>query len=472
MRILLLFLCFWPCTLFARIHTVGTGQAYASPNALYQADVVIAGDTIDIHPGTYSGQTALAVWHPDNLLIRGIGTRPHLRADGQNIWGKGIWVLAGHNIIVENMEFSGAAVPDKNGAGIRLDGTGLTTRFCYFHNNETGILTSNPEAGDILVEYCEFGYNGNGDGFSHNIYVGRVHSLVFQFNYSHHASVGHNLKSRAAYNYILYNRIMDEATGNSSRLIDLPNGGTSILVGNVLMQGPNAPNSNMVGYGLEGLSNPGPHRLVVVNNTFVNKRPNSGRFLDFPSSNVNVSAQNNIFGGPGILADHPLTTASHNIFEDEPANLGFADEPAYDYHLTDASPALDQGTEPGSVGAFDLAPVFEYAHPVSYSVRIQSPPLDAGAYEFNLMFNSHVSISDTAIHFYATPTENAYIIEGSLSHYHLTIQRGDGTLLQTLPSTGTSQAIDLDLLPSEMLILEVRHKTNRSLRTYTVLKSP
>jgi hypothetical protein len=69
---------------------------------------------------------------------------------------------------VENIEFSGAAVPDHNGAGIRLDETGLIVRSCYFHNNENGILTSNPYAGDILIEYSEFAANGYGDGYTHN----------------------------------------------------------------------------------------------------------------------------------------------------------------------------------------------------------------------------------------------------------------------------------------------------------------
>jgi len=238
----------------AATYSVGPTETYPTPNALYQANVVAAGDTILIEAQGYVGSDALAVWRPDNLLIRGVNGRPHLVADSQYIIGKGIWVFAGDNIIVENIEFSGATVPDKNGAGIRLDGVGMTVRNCYFHNNENGILTSNPGTGDILIEYCEFAPNGFGDGFSHNLYIGSINRLTFRYNYSHHARIGHNLKSRAKENIIIYNRIMDEETGNSSRLIDLSNGGETIIMGNLFMQGPDAPNSNLIGYGLEGLT--------------------------------------------------------------------------------------------------------------------------------------------------------------------------------------------------------------------------
>ena len=246
---------------FADIHKVGSTKTYKSPNALYTANVIQDGDTIEIDAETYSGQAALAIWKNNNLVIKGVGGRPHLTADGQQIAGKGIWVFSGNNITVENIEFSGSSVPDKNGAGIRFQGIGLSVRHCYFHDNENGILAGNPYEGDILIEFSEFARNGYGDGYSHNLYIGHINKLTFRFNYSHHADIGHNLKSRANENFVLYNRIMDEKIGNSSRLIDLPNGGLSIVMGNLLMQGNSAKNSNMVGFGLEGLTNSSPHEF-------------------------------------------------------------------------------------------------------------------------------------------------------------------------------------------------------------------
>lgn len=106
-------------------------------------------------------------------------------------------MIQGANTTVENIEFSGCRVPDKNGAGIRQEGPGLTVRHCSFHDNENGMLAgANPDS-VILVEYSEFNHNGAGDGQSHNIYIGKVKSFTLQYCWSHRASVGHLVKSRA-----------------------------------------------------------------------------------------------------------------------------------------------------------------------------------------------------------------------------------------------------------------------------------
>ena len=374
----------------ATVFQVGSTQTYVSPNALYLANVLQDGDTINIDAETYSGTAALAVWQNNNLLIRGEAGKPHLVADGQYIMGKGIWVLGGNDIIVENIEFSGASVPDHNGAGIRLDGIGLTIRSCYFHNNETGLLTSNPYAGDILIEYSEFSTNGYSDGYSHNLYIGHVEKLTFRFNYSHHASIGHNLKSRANENFIYYNRIMDEQSGNSSRLIDIPNGGFTILMGNLLMQGENAENNNMVGYGKEGLSNSSPHELYVINNTFVNKKTTSCIFLDIDNAVYVANVTNNIFTGIGTIINGVTTIMTNNITEPVISNIGFVNEPNYNYNLNSNSIAVDSGIVVSPANTYSLTPDSIYVHPTNSGARNTNGIIDAGAYEYIGM----LSISD------------------------------------------------------------------------------
>ncbi len=383
MNKLLLILVMLASNVYGKTHQVGSTQTYTSPHELYLANVVQEGDTIEIAAEIYTGTAALAVWQPNNLVIKGVGGRPHLIANGQYIWGKGIWVLAGNDITVENMEFSGAAVPDRNGAGIRLDGIGLTVRHCFFHDNENGILTSNPYEGDVLIEFSEFANNGYGDGFSHNLYIGHIHKLTFRFNYSHHAKIGHNLKSRADENYILHNRIMDEETGNSSRLIDLSNGGFAILMGNLLMQGLNAENNNLVGYGKEGLSNVAPHELYFVNNTLVNKRTASCIFLDIANNTNTAVVSNNIFAGTGTTIRGITTSLQNNLVEETLPDLLFEDEPNYDYRLTTNSPAIDYGENLPSVNGFSLIPEVSYEHPTNFVPRIIFNDIDVGAYEFH-----------------------------------------------------------------------------------------
>ena len=214
----------------AAILQVGPGKPFATPCAAIAA--AAAGDTIQIDSSiTYVGD--VCAWTTPNLTLQGVGgARAHIDAGGLNSQGKGIWVISGANTIVENIEFSGATVPDHNGVGIRQQADNLTVRNCYFHDNEEGILTDASLTSTITIEFTEFGFNGFGDGQSHNVYIGNIGTLIFRYNYSHHAKIGHLLKTRAAQNFILYNRLSDEATGTSSYQIDIPNGGLSYVIGN------------------------------------------------------------------------------------------------------------------------------------------------------------------------------------------------------------------------------------------------
>jgi len=282
MRLIIFLLFFLPLTIDANTIYVGPSHSFTSFQELYNANVVADYDTILVEADLYQGDNCLFVWEADNLYIKGINGTPTLDAADKYIWGKGIWVVAGNNTTIENFVFTGAKVPDNNGAGIRLDGGTLTVRHCLFDHNEMGILTNNSD-GDITVEYCEFSNNGYGDGFSHNIYVNSVNSFTFRYNYTHHSVIGHTLKSRAKVNIIEYNYFTDGIDGNSSRLIDLPNGGMSIIQGNYLEQGPLAENINFIGYGLEGYYDAAFNHLYVNHNTLVNLKTTNGLFLHIAS---------------------------------------------------------------------------------------------------------------------------------------------------------------------------------------------
>ena len=102
------------------------------------------------------------------------------------------------------------------------------------------MLTWNADDSDILIERSVFDRNGYGDGQSHNIYIGQVRSFTLRFSHSHDSIFGHEVKSRAKVNYILHNRLTDENDGNSSYLIDLPEGGHGYVIGNILEKGGRA----------------------------------------------------------------------------------------------------------------------------------------------------------------------------------------------------------------------------------------
>jgi MYXO-CTERM domain-containing protein len=356
--------------------SVGPGKAYAAPCAAVAA--AHDNDVIEIDAaGSYPGDVCAI--DKNGLTLRGVGGRAKIDAHGQNYGGKAIWVISAHDTTVENIELSGATVPDQNGAGIRQEGDNLTVRGCYFHDNEDGILTDASPSSQILIEYSEFAQNGFGDGYSHNMYIGNVARFTLRYSYSHDSKIGHLVKSRAAANYILYNRLTGEQ-GTSSYELDLPNLGTSVVLGNLIEQGPNTDNASMLTYGLEGTKpeNPG-HDLYVVNNTFVNDRPSGGTFVNVGAMVDSPAVlQNNVFSGPGALTNQMNAALSTN-FSGGDALL--ADSASFDYHLKPGSPCVDQGSVPGKVGDFSLLPVWQYVHPENAQGRVGVGTIDIGAYE-------------------------------------------------------------------------------------------
>src|SRR3954469_6092433 len=100
------------------------------------------------------------------------------------------------------------------------------------------------------------------------MYLNDVRSFTLRYSYSHGAKVGHEVKSRALTNYILYNRITDEQGGTASYGIDLPNGGTAYIIGNIMQKSAQSGNSARIAFAAEGGSNPA-QQLYVVNNTMV-----------------------------------------------------------------------------------------------------------------------------------------------------------------------------------------------------------
>lgn len=180
---------------------------------------------------------------------------------------------------------------------------------------------------------------------------------------------------------------MDEEEGNSSRLIDLPNGGLSTIRGNLFMQGPNAPNNNMVGYGHEGYATGITHELYVGNNTFVNERIGSCLFVDVrPGADV-AWLVNNFIVGPGTLLQGEVAGQGGNL-RSSLAEAGFVDVLAYDYRLLPTSPAIDAGVTTLSGSGVVFLPNEVYLDFLMGGIRTRFGGVDAGAYEYEWPTNT------------------------------------------------------------------------------------
>ena len=374
---LILLLSAWTF-LSATTWPVGPGKLYKKPSAV--ASLVKNGDTVLIDAGVYAQDVCL--WRAHHLYLSGVGGKAHLKAEGKAYGQKAIWVIQGDSTIVENIEFSECSVPDKNGAGIRLEATHLVVRSCYFHDNEDGILAGDNVNSHVLIEYCEFARNGFGDGQSHNLYINHVKSLTFQFNHSHDSKVGHLLKSRAHQNIIRYN-VLNTGNADGSYEIDLPNGGQALILGNTIRQGPNSQNSNLIAYGLEGLSNPGSHEIILSHNTLINEK-GSGNFVNLKDQTNKLVLLNNVFAGAGkpynglatnVLDQGNLANVSRNYFL-------FNNQSSADYQLTIQSPALNY-SKIDFRNYPEWKPEWEYDLTRSIQKRRMEFWPDPGAFEFH-----------------------------------------------------------------------------------------
>ena len=337
-----------------------------------------SGDTIEVDAGEYVDD--ISSIKVNDLTIRGVGgARAHLKATLPPPNKKGIFVVEGGvgPVTFEHLEISGSRISEgdgNNGAGIRAQGTDVTIRDCYIHDNQNGILTN---ATSVTVEFSELAYNGEA-GYEHNIYVGEGPKFVFRGNYSHHSVHGYTLKSRAFENHIVYNRLMEEGDGNGSGLIDLPQGGLTYIIGNLIQKGPVADNkTRVVLYKGEGGTNP-DLRLFVSHNTFVNDGPPGSIFVDIKAA-TEVTLGNNLFVGMGT----PFAVADGNIPLMDLGNIqtdmpGLLDLIGYNYDILPDSIAVDAGV----ALAAELMPDSQYVHPAQVEARAVLGAPDVGAYEF------------------------------------------------------------------------------------------
>ncbi|WP_426956943.1 M10 family metallopeptidase C-terminal domain-containing protein [Muricoccus radiodurans] len=227
------------------ILNVGATQTYKTIASAVAASH--DGDTIAVQAGTYVNDFATIT---TKITIQGVGGMANLVATVAPPNGKAI-LTTNTDVTVDHLSFSGAHVPDGNGAGIRYQAGNLTVTNSYFHDNENGILGNPVANGHITIQDSEFAHNGRGDGRTHNIYIGEIASLTVEDSYFHDAVVGHEIKSRAHVNTITDNRIYDNS-GNASYSIDLPNGGNAVISGNVIQQGANSQNPAIIHFGGEG----------------------------------------------------------------------------------------------------------------------------------------------------------------------------------------------------------------------------
>jgi hypothetical protein len=261
---------------------------------------------------------------PDAKLEWTLGTAERMA------FGKGLIVCAGagKTYLIEGLELTGARVTDKNGAGIRADeAASVTVQNCNFHDNENGVLS----IADRLFLYGNtFKNNGNSAGTSHGVYVNSpsVLEAVAEGNTFYTALVGNQFKSRAKRTVFRRNTVA-ELDGACSWQIDISNGGDVLIEKNVIEQGPNAQNRNMVSYAPEGLPADGRVNALVFNdNWMINDHALDAWGLNIFSLPSTLEIARNTFVGQFAAYVANATMDATNLTHADRAAAGLAAYPA------------------------------------------------------------------------------------------------------------------------------------------------
>jgi hypothetical protein len=291
-----------------RTLTVGQGKAFATLGEAVAASR--DGDSILIDAGVYRNDFA-TIDH--RLLIRGVGGMAKLIATNDIPNGKAILITHG-DVTLDHLEFAGARVADRNGAGIRYEGGRLAIRHCSFHDNQEGILGGGDPAGTITIAASEFADNGGGDGYTHAVYIGHIQTALITDSYFHDTRVGHHIKSRALTSTIRHNRIVDRE-GTASYDIDLPDGGVGVIADNLIAKGRASQNAALIHFGGEGPLQ-SPSSLLVEGNTLTSQRPGAMGVRN--QTTIPVTLRGNRLYGLAQTADGPVAEADDQTLSAPP----------------------------------------------------------------------------------------------------------------------------------------------------------
>jgi Periplasmic copper-binding protein (NosD) len=261
---LLLLVCGSQAHAGTAVLTVGPGMRFSRPSEA--APMSKPGDTIRIFPGTYADCT---IWEADGLIIEGAG--PGVILTDKVCNDKAIFITQGRDITIRNVTFTAAHAHAHNGAGIRVEGVNLTVENSRFIANEEGILAGDNPINTITIKNSYFSGNGNCiAACAHGIYVGHIALLRVKNSTFEGQHEGHHIKSRAARTEIIDSSVQDGADGSASYLVDLPNGGSALISGNVFEKGPRSGyRRTAIAIGAEKETNP-PGDIVVQDNSFAN----------------------------------------------------------------------------------------------------------------------------------------------------------------------------------------------------------
>jgi hypothetical protein len=209
-----------------------TGESFESLQEAVDS-IGSGGGTVRIAAGRYSdcavqeaGQVRFAAERPGTAVFEGGACE-----------GKATLVLRGRSARVEGLVFTGIAVEDGNGAGIRIEQGDLHVSYTRFVDSQSGILSAIDPSGSVTVDHSTFSGLGENSEGVHSIYIGRYGSLTVTHSRFERGTGGHYVKSRAPRITILASSFDDSRGRDTNYMIDLPEGAVGRIAGNTFVQG-------------------------------------------------------------------------------------------------------------------------------------------------------------------------------------------------------------------------------------------
>ncbi len=194
--------------------------------------------------------------------------------------GKAALVTTAANIHLENITIRDIANQDGTGACVSMEpGTrDLTLQNIRCRKSQNGLLGS--VSGTLLIEESLFTDNGFGNGQGHGIYLtGGDQVVIRRSNILSTQNAGHALKVGAA-ELTVEDSVIAALNGHNSLAIDAYRGGNITLKNNIIQQGPQSENNNMIRLASEpSQSLPNNHALLAENNWFIFDRSGSNVLL-------------------------------------------------------------------------------------------------------------------------------------------------------------------------------------------------
>lgn len=154
---------------------------------------------------------------------------------------KAAFVLRGRGSAVDGIVFRKFRVRDGNGAGIRIEMGDLTVTRSTFLDSQEGILGGgHPTVHSVTIDHSTFAGLGQCDespSCAHSIYLSVDGLVTITHSRFERGTGGHYVKLRARRAEIVDNSFDDSAGRKTNYMIDLCEGGTGRIAGNMFVQG-------------------------------------------------------------------------------------------------------------------------------------------------------------------------------------------------------------------------------------------